>query len=197
MFFPPLFLRHFIVITYHIFVALWVRDSSVGLATRYGLDGPGIESLGVRFSAPVQTGPGAHPASYRMGTGSLPGVKRPNRGIGNPPPSSAEVKERVQLYVYSPSGPSWLFLWWYFLNLLFLLSLSLFSFSWTFIFPFYFFFFSVFNLLIIFLAKAGSAVASNAVRVPLAAVCSLPARQQSEAPSYSISGLKPDDINPQ
>ena len=26
-----------------------------------------------RFSAPVQTGPGAHPPSYTMGTGSLPG----------------------------------------------------------------------------------------------------------------------------
>ena len=33
------------------------RDSSVGIATRYGLDGPGIESRwGRDFSAPVQTG---------------------------------------------------------------------------------------------------------------------------------------------
>jgi len=31
--------------------------------------------VGVRCSAPVQTGPGAHPASYTMGTGSFPGVK--------------------------------------------------------------------------------------------------------------------------
>ena len=52
------------------------RDSSVGIATRYGLDGPGIESRwGARFSAPVQTGPGAHPTSYTMGTGSFPGGK--------------------------------------------------------------------------------------------------------------------------
>ena len=37
------------------------RDSSVGIATRYGLGGPGIESRwGARFSTPVQTGPGAH-----------------------------------------------------------------------------------------------------------------------------------------
>jgi len=28
-----------------------------------------------RFSAPVQTGPGVHPAFYTMGTGSFPGVK--------------------------------------------------------------------------------------------------------------------------
>ena len=42
------------------------RDSSVGIATRYWLDGPGIESRwGARFYTPVQTGPVAHPASYR------------------------------------------------------------------------------------------------------------------------------------
>jgi len=36
--------------------------------------------LGARFSAPVQTGLGAHPASYIMGTGSFPGVKS-GRGV--------------------------------------------------------------------------------------------------------------------
>ena len=41
---------------------------------------------GSRFSAPVQTDPGAHPTSYTMGTKSFPGVKRPGRGIDNPPP---------------------------------------------------------------------------------------------------------------
>jgi len=30
---------------------------------------------GARFSAPVQTGPEAHPASCTMGTGSFPGVR--------------------------------------------------------------------------------------------------------------------------
>ena len=50
--------------------------SSVGIATGYGLDGPGIESRwGARFFAPVQTGPGAHTASCTMSTGSFPGVK--------------------------------------------------------------------------------------------------------------------------
>jgi len=34
-----------------------------------------------RFSAADQTGPGAHPASYAMGTGSFPEVKRPGRGV--------------------------------------------------------------------------------------------------------------------
>ena len=61
------------------FVVIMV--SSVGIATGYGLDGPGIESRwGARFSAPVQTGPGAHPASCTMATGSFPGVKS-GRGV--------------------------------------------------------------------------------------------------------------------
>ena len=60
-----------------------------------------------RFSASVQTGPGVQPAYYTMGTGSFPGLKRPGRGVDHPPPSSAEVKGRVELYLYSNSGPSW------------------------------------------------------------------------------------------
>jgi hypothetical protein len=85
------------------------HDSSVGIATRYELDGPGIESRwrGARFSAPVQTSHGAHLVSYTMGTGSFPVVQRPGRGVDHPPPSSAEVKEMVELYLYAPSGLSW------------------------------------------------------------------------------------------
>jgi hypothetical protein len=50
--------------------------NSVGIASGYGLDGPGIESRwGARFSALVQTGPGVHPASCTMDTGSFPGVE--------------------------------------------------------------------------------------------------------------------------
>ena len=48
------------------------RDSPVGIATCYELDGPGIESRWGRFSAPVLTGPGAHQASCAVGTGSFP-----------------------------------------------------------------------------------------------------------------------------
>jgi hypothetical protein len=45
------------------------RDGSVGIATRYGLGGPGIESRWeARFSAPVQNSPGAHPDPYTMDT---------------------------------------------------------------------------------------------------------------------------------
>jgi hypothetical protein len=48
------------------------RDSSVGIATGYGLDGPGIESRwGGEIFAHVQTGPGANPAynGYRVFAG--------------------------------------------------------------------------------------------------------------------------------
>jgi hypothetical protein len=68
------------------------KDSSVGIATGYGLDD---RMIGVRFPAGatnfslhhrVQTGSGAHPASY-------PGVKWPGREADHSPPSSADVRE--------------------------------------------------------------------------------------------------------
>ena len=65
-----------------------------------------------RPSATVQIGPGAHLASCTMGIGPFWGVKWPRRGNDHPPPSSAEVKERLQLNVYSHSGPSWTILAW-------------------------------------------------------------------------------------
>jgi hypothetical protein len=76
------------------------RGSSVSIVSGYELDDRAIE---VRFQAGakdfssnlcVQTGSGAHPASYTMGTGVLsPGVKaRPGRDADHSPPSSAEVE---------------------------------------------------------------------------------------------------------
>jgi hypothetical protein len=74
---------------------LHFADSVVGIATRYRLDFPGIESRwGTRFSAPLYlSAPGAYPASYTLGTGCFPGLKRPGLGVVLPPPSSAEVKD--------------------------------------------------------------------------------------------------------
>jgi len=52
---------------------LWVSPDSVfDIATRYGLDRPGIESQWGRYLPhPSRLAPGAHPTSYTMGTGSL------------------------------------------------------------------------------------------------------------------------------
>jgi len=88
------------------------RDSVVGMATRYRLNGPGIEfRWGREFSHPSNR-PWGHPASYTIGTRSFPGVEQEGHGVDYPTTSSSEVKERVELYVYSPSGPSWSALWW-------------------------------------------------------------------------------------
>ena len=52
------------------------RDTSVDIATCYGLDGPGIESRwGAIFSARVQTGPGHYPAFLYNGYRVFPGGK--------------------------------------------------------------------------------------------------------------------------
>ena len=84
------------------------RNSSVGITTRYGLGYPGIESrLGRDFPHPSRPALGACPASFTMGTGSFPKVKRLGRGVDHPLPSSAEVEGRVELYIYFHYGPSW------------------------------------------------------------------------------------------
>jgi hypothetical protein len=51
---------------------------------RAGRSGDRI-SVEAGLSAPVQTGPGAHPVSYTMGTGSFQGVKQPGRGVDHRP----------------------------------------------------------------------------------------------------------------
>jgi hypothetical protein len=51
----------------------------------------------------VQTGSGVHPNSYPMGTGgSIPGVRRPGREVDHSPPTSAEVKKNMDIYMHSP-----------------------------------------------------------------------------------------------
>ena len=73
---------------------------------RAGQSGDRI-SVAARYSTSIQNGPGSHPASYTVGTGFFSGVQRPGRGVDQPLLSDAEVKERVELYLYSPSAFSW------------------------------------------------------------------------------------------
>jgi hypothetical protein len=75
------------------------RDSSVGIALSYGLDGvQGFDSrreLGISlFTTASKTalGPTQPPIQWVPGALSL-GVKRPGREVDHSPPSSAEVKE--------------------------------------------------------------------------------------------------------
>jgi hypothetical protein len=83
-------------------------DSAVGIATRYGLDGPRIQSqLGEIFRTCPDWPWGPPSLLYNGYRVSFPGIKRPRRGTDHPPPPSAEVKERVEPYLYSTSGPSW------------------------------------------------------------------------------------------
>ena len=92
----------------HVLYNIVGRDSSVGIATRYGLDGPGIESLwGRDFSHPSRPTLGPTQPPVKWVPGLSQGVKRPGRGADQPPPSKFRGQERVELYLYSPSGPSW------------------------------------------------------------------------------------------
>jgi len=69
------------------------HKTSLDLSAAFGYD-PGIESRWeARFSAPVQTGPEVHPASYPMGTRSFPGVKRPGRDADHPPHLAPRLKK--------------------------------------------------------------------------------------------------------
>ena len=88
--------------THRVFIG---RDGSVGIATGYGLDSPGIEfRWGARFSAPVRTVPGAHPASYTMGTGSFPVVRRPGSGVDHSPYLALRLKKEYG-YTSTPLPP--------------------------------------------------------------------------------------------
>ena len=65
---------------------------------RVGRSGDRIQVQGENFRTRSDR-PGSHPASYKMGTVSFTGVKRPGRGVDHPPTSSAEVEGRVELYI--------------------------------------------------------------------------------------------------
>ena len=68
--FPPYF--HFL---FTFFLSLADRESSAGIATDYGLDGPGSNPGGDEIFPPVQTGRGAHPASCKTVTESFPWIE--------------------------------------------------------------------------------------------------------------------------
>jgi len=80
------------------------HDSSVGIANRYGLDDPGIESRkGREISYPSRRAlrPIQLPKNgYRL----LPGVKRPGRGVDHPPYLAPGLQEDYSYTSNSPLG---------------------------------------------------------------------------------------------
>jgi len=78
-------------------------NNVVGIGTRYGLDGPGIESWWGRgflhMFRPVLW-PTQPPAQWVQGLYS--GVKWLESDIDHPPTSGTKVGERVELYLYFP-----------------------------------------------------------------------------------------------
>jgi hypothetical protein len=87
-----------------------VYPSSIALGYRLydrGVRVP-VEARNFSLHHRLQNGSGAHPASIQWVPGALSlGVKPPGREADHSPPSSAEVKECVELYLDSPNTPSW------------------------------------------------------------------------------------------
>ena len=65
----------------------------------------GSNTGGADIYTHLQNGPRAHTASATIGTGSFPGVKRLELCVDHPPPSSAEVEERVEITSTPRLGP--------------------------------------------------------------------------------------------
>jgi hypothetical protein len=87
----------------------WSRDSSVGIATGYGLDdqgGGGSSSPGrvknVHFSISSSPALGSTQPPIKWVAGALPpGVKRQGREADHSPPTSAEIK-KMWIYTSTP-----------------------------------------------------------------------------------------------
>jgi hypothetical protein len=73
----------------------WTAESS-----QFGSPGRGEDFSPLHV---VQTGPGAYPVSYPMGTGSLfSGVKQPGSEVDHSPPTTAEAKNT---WIYTSTLP--------------------------------------------------------------------------------------------
>ena len=92
---------------------LWLHclvglDSTVGIATRYLSDGPGIASRRGQVSTPVQTDPGAHPTSRTMETGSFSRLMWPGRRADHPHHLAPRLKKSIVI----PLHRNWALLCW-------------------------------------------------------------------------------------
>jgi hypothetical protein len=89
------------------------RDSVVGIASGYGLDDRGVGALSPGrvksfpfFMSRSALGSTQPPMQWVPGALS-PEVKRLGREADHSPPSLCRSQENVDLYIHSPSTPSW------------------------------------------------------------------------------------------
>ena len=90
--------------------------SVVGIATAYGLDGPGIESRWGEIFRICPDRPWGPPSLLYNGYRVFTGGKAAGAWPEPPTTSTADVKERVVITLL-PSGTSWPVLWWIYLYL--------------------------------------------------------------------------------
>ena len=104
----------------------WDRDSSIGIATRYGWTVRGSNpGWGWDFRHPSRPAIGPTQPPVEWVTSHFPGIRWPRRGVKHPPRSSAKLRERVELQLYSPFDSSWPVLGWNLLVFYFCLNLYL------------------------------------------------------------------------
>jgi len=93
-------LPHTSLLVWNVTVCMYLMcgpGSVVGIATGYGLDGPGIESRWVEIFRTCPDRPWGPPSLLYSGYPVFPrGKERPGRDVGH---------ERLKLYLYSPYGP--------------------------------------------------------------------------------------------
>ena len=87
--------------------------SVVNIPTRYGLHRPWIGLRWKRdFPHPSRMTPWSNQPPVQLVQDNSRRIKRPRRDVNHPPLSRAEVKEKVEIHLYSPSAPSWQFVRW-------------------------------------------------------------------------------------
>jgi len=92
---------------------VYIRSIKIKLYTCVGPDSDSLRAgrstdrilVGARLSAPIQTGPGTHPASYTKAPGHSQGLSA--RGMAMTTHTQIQLRlNRVELHIYSPSRSS-------------------------------------------------------------------------------------------